>query len=510
MTPDQPPATASATEKPVRAAWDPRKALRWFLAEFLVVVAGVLVALAVSAWWQARQERAQESLYLLQLDADLLATETEMREAKAMLTAGAVAAGKVEHAYWGERPINQDALLDAFMLPWRTSRFRPVLGNIESLVSSGDISVIRSAPLRTALVSYVEWSKARLEDINRYDETYYRPAVNELQSQLDVSALRLEAWRLRNAGQPHAFDMSSVAASGAPPFPVDMDKIFGNRIVYAAYGKIMLAHRNQAGQYGAILDRARQLHGQVHRQLHGVDEPGNCQLERVAGGNEYTGSCGALFSMDGGAESGQQQGARLSVHQVDAITSGRWKIDEVPATQWSGKLQAKGREDDGVELETSLAGDGVLRTQSGWFAVRALEVGKDKARLSFRVDTRAEIAANAMDVAILRQARELLADTSGWDRQGNRTCGSDKPSLSLYCALVQATRMQSGGVHHRRPALQLVRARVDVRSVGRGYQHRLRDYNNDPRTTLADVQQVLDEATNMALHASVRDAEVVQ
>jgi len=35
---------------------------------------------------------------------------------------------------------------------------------------------------------------------------------------------------------------------------------------------------------------------------------------------------------------------------------------------------------------------------------------------------------------------------------------------------------------------------VDRRSAGRNYEHRLRDYNNDPRTTLADVRTLFEDA----------------
>lgn len=481
-----------------------RKGLRWFVAEFLVVVAGVLVALAVSAWWQGRQDRAHEQQYLQQLDADLLATEHDMQRAGVLLTSSAVAAAAVQHAYWGERPASEQELQDDFLLPWGTARFRPVLGNIDALVSTGEVGVIRSAPLRTALVSYLEWSRARLEDINRYDETYYRPGVNELQSQIDISSLRAEAWRAANAGKPHAFDLSSIAATGTPPFPVDLDQVLRNRTVYNAYAKIMLAHRNQARQYGSMMERARALHAQVYRQLHGVDEPGNCQLLQESGGTgTYAGGCGDMPALESGSPGSGTM--RLRLHEAAAISSGRWKADDLPAQVWAGEWpDAAGKSSD-VELEVSLVGDGILRTQRGWFAARAVATSYDGSRLSFRIDARGEVPANAMDIAILEQARTLLSDPSHWDRQDDRQCRQGKPSLSLYCALTEAMRLQSGGVHHRRPAMQLVRKLVDARSAGRGYAHRLRDYNNDPRTTFADLQQLLDEAI-----ARARDAQATK
>ena len=63
---------------------------------------------------------------------------------------------------------------------------------------------------------------------------------------------------------------------------------------------------------------------------------------------------------------------------------------------------------------------------------------------------------------------------------------------------------ESGGFQHRRPALQIVRQLVDVRSAGRDYSHRLRDYNNDPRTNLADIQTLFDEAIANAQRAQAK------
>ena len=496
MNPDTMPPAEPRNTQPEATSGKMQKALRWFLAEFLVVVIGVLVALAVSAWWQSQQDRALERRYLEQLDADLLSTESDMHDALTLLTARAVAAAKVQHAFCGERPASDAVLEKNLALPGGTSRYRPVLGNIEALISSGDIGVIRSAPLRTALVSYVEWSKARLEDVGRYDETYYRPAVNELRSAFDIGSFNMDSFRKKNAERPHAFDMRSMAATGSPPFPVNLDELLKNRVIYSAYAKLMLAHRNQAGEYGSILESARFLHAQVYRQLHGTDEPGNCQLTRVTGSKDYAGTCGAMFA------TGDDEGAkvRLRLHAVDAITSGAWKINETPATMFAGQMLIGDGEANSsdIEVEASLNGDGIVRTLLGWFSVSSISFSDDEARLSFRIDTREPITADAMDVAILQQTKMLLVDASKWDRHDDRQCNPKKPVLSLYCGLIEASRMKSGGVHHRRPALQIVRALVDLRSAGRNYEHRLRDYNNDARTTLPDIQKLLDEAIAIA------------
>ncbi|WP_412069194.1 hypothetical protein [Rubrivirga sp. IMCC43871] len=74
--PSGPPPTAPAA-RPRR--WDWRPTLRWFAAEIVVVVAGVLIALALNAWWQGRQDHALETHTLRELRAALLNDLTDVQ-----------------------------------------------------------------------------------------------------------------------------------------------------------------------------------------------------------------------------------------------------------------------------------------------------------------------------------------------------------------------------------------------------------------------------------------------
>ncbi|MDQ6872419.1 MAG: hypothetical protein M3037_10475 [Gemmatimonadota bacterium] len=57
-----------------------RRSLRWFSAEFLVVLAGVLAAFAVNAWWEHRQDRAAEQAALRELDNALAADIADLQD----------------------------------------------------------------------------------------------------------------------------------------------------------------------------------------------------------------------------------------------------------------------------------------------------------------------------------------------------------------------------------------------------------------------------------------------
>lgn len=138
-------------------------ALRWFGAEFLVVVTGVLVALALGAWWQERDNREREAAYLHQLAADLETTERALLSISEFHLDRALASARVAQAYWKPSPPTLEALLDDLGAPFRSQRERPVMGTIDALIATGDLRLIRSDALRAELVAYAEFSEATVE-----------------------------------------------------------------------------------------------------------------------------------------------------------------------------------------------------------------------------------------------------------------------------------------------------------------------------------------------------------
>jgi hypothetical protein len=118
-------------------------------------------------------------------------------------------------------------------------------------------------------------------------------------------------------------------------------------------------------------------------------------------------------------------------------------------------------------------------------------------------------AVDRRDLAILDRAAALLGADATWNRADTRTCEPGEVRVSLFCALQRATIEVLGAYQHRRAALQEVRLAVDEATAGRPYEHRLRDYNNDPATTLADLRAVIAVARSRVsgrLRALCRDA----
>lgn len=99
-----------------------------------------------------------------------------------------------------------------------------------------------------------------------------------------------------------------------------------------------------------------------------------------------------------------------------------------------------------------------------------------------------------LDLEIIDRAKSILKDESVWDRRDDRVCNDGDTTFSLYCALFFASTELLGEYQHRRTALQEVRFALEEATADREYEHRLRDFNNDPQTTLAAVYGVLDVA----------------
>ena len=208
--------------------------------------------------------------------------------------------------------------------------------------------------------------------------------------------------------------------------------------------------------------------------------PSRCEFHRS--NQRWTGSCGVVFD----------ENPIFSIAPSKSITTGIWRQGPRPKSVWAGVLTNEGDPDYPIEIEVYPHGTGVLRSEYGWFSVSGFS--SDNSAVKFQMDASHEVAPGPLDRAILKRADAILSATDMWNRADDRNCLPTATRWSIYCAGERATIEITGGFHHRRPALELVRQIVDERSKGRNYDHRLMDYNNDPSTSLADVHSLFAEA----------------
>jgi hypothetical protein len=131
------------------------------------------------------------------------------------------------------------------------------------------------------------------------------------------------------------------------------------------------------------------------------------------------------------------------------------------------------------------------------------ELSFSEGRLVLGWDASEEAPPSQLDLGILRRAREALQREDLWDRQDDRDCENDGAQVSLYCTLATTTAEVMGRYQHRQPAMQAVRRIIRSEWGDRVVNHRLMDFNNDPRTTLDDVRRLFDLA-EAALEKAIR------
>jgi hypothetical protein len=213
----------------------------------------------------------------------------------------------------------------------------------------------------------------------------------------------------------------------------------------------------------------------------------HCSFSRI--GERLSGGCGKIFG----------ETPTMTLAPVPAITSGAWVPGRKPVAAWSGERTYLRYSNAPIELEEFAAGTGILRTQDGWFAVTGIKANSSSLR--FGLDMSGEVAPNDADRAIIQRAAKILSSANVWNRDDQpiaNECPTGETTWSISCAMVQATVDVTGGFHHRRPAMELVRIIIEQRTAGRRYRHRLLDYNNDPTTKFADVQSLFAEALQRA------------
>jgi hypothetical protein len=198
--------------------------------------------------------------------------------------------------------------------------------------------------------------------------------------------------------------------------------------------------------------------------------------------SHWVGGCGHIFD----------ETPWFALSRAEKITTGEWRSDAAPQQVFSGKLFEKDDTDYPVELELYDHSSGIIRTEYGWHVVSHFKSSASK--IDFDMDAVNEVPPNDLDLKIIERAASILNNPDVWNRADNRVCKIAAPTQSFYCAVAKASIEVTGGFDHRRPAAELVRSIVDERTKGRPYHHRLMDFNNDPTTTLADVQSIFSEA----------------
>jgi hypothetical protein len=193
-----------------------------FLFEFVVVVAGVLVALALNAWFQERQDAKTEAGYVALLSRDLERTIDDLSTFTAFETRQIEDAALVQRSI-AKRPPTVDTTRLSEAMARLMTRQTMVLKNSTylDLVNTGHLRLIRDAALRDAIVDFYQVTGQRFEVINRNNAYFVDQVYN---SNVIMSGL-IQARPNSNHPQIGA-DAAAIAAKLGPDFTFAPDRLW--------------------------------------------------------------------------------------------------------------------------------------------------------------------------------------------------------------------------------------------------------------------------------------------
>lgn len=132
-----------------------QRGFKWFASEFVVVVAGILVALGLQAWWQDRQDAMRGAEYQEQVLSDVRLTEHTLRESIAIDRARYSATKLLSTAlYAPDIPTREQTLQWLQSYSGWLNDPRPVVGNVNALIQTGEIRLVSNPEVRRAMISY--------------------------------------------------------------------------------------------------------------------------------------------------------------------------------------------------------------------------------------------------------------------------------------------------------------------------------------------------------------------
>jgi hypothetical protein len=131
--------------------------------DFLIVVAGILLAFQITEWSEERAERKRSQEYLSRIRADLMADMTELQRHRELW--GQVAEegyAAIEYAETGDRDdATEWEVLRSFLHASQAWQFTFIDATYSELRSAGELGLIPDADLRSALADYYVLVAAR-------------------------------------------------------------------------------------------------------------------------------------------------------------------------------------------------------------------------------------------------------------------------------------------------------------------------------------------------------------
>lgn len=148
--------------------------VRPYLIDLIVVIAGITIAFMLDNLSQNKQEKRQEQLYLQALKEDLVSDQNSLQT---LMDSSLVLARNVGEAFqlmYSQQPVEKFEsrhVISTYMAPY----FSGNNGTYNALINSGDMNIISSFELKTALANHYNVSYAEI----RNKDSFIRNLVDQ-------------------------------------------------------------------------------------------------------------------------------------------------------------------------------------------------------------------------------------------------------------------------------------------------------------------------------------------
>jgi hypothetical protein len=217
---------------------------RRLLLEALVVIASILIAFALDAWWDQRASQRTEAAHLRALQSDF--EQNVSRLEQAIKREERIAEASRSLLLLANRPdasFSGDSVSNLLGQVFNSGRFDPVMGAYEAVVSSGGLAQVRDDSLRLALADFASYLEGRY--FERYSDELYFDFVQSFTGQLGMSEFVL------------ATDSSTatrLATASQRPSALLRNPKFREHLALR-----YLAERDVAGSYRGLLEKAKRV-----------------------------------------------------------------------------------------------------------------------------------------------------------------------------------------------------------------------------------------------------------
>lgn len=128
----------------------------WLALQAAAIVGSILLAFAIDAWWENRQEREIEHAGIVSLHRDFLQSRADLDEALQIFDSWKAYFSQFQSSTAAELRLLDDAtvgLIVTSLSPGMT--FDPTTGTLEALVGDGRLGLIENSELRDGLASWL-------------------------------------------------------------------------------------------------------------------------------------------------------------------------------------------------------------------------------------------------------------------------------------------------------------------------------------------------------------------